>query len=379
MPDVIAHCNFGGIVNIYLKTYTTSYPWLNNNWHFNPASFQAMEFEAYSLASGPPLGFQAQLIDATTGYTRINAGDITGGVRDSSLNQYPPLCYLNDQICGWVIGLSAFILTPSLCSYYAPLGGGTRNYPLGLVPGVVLPSGHSNTGVAKPGGGINGLTVGGGIYTSGMIELAGHVYIWTPATRGISDKPFVDFGLDYPTDARYGGLIPYSGLNYIYTSDSTGGTTPYNAVATDFGSFARTIGILVQNPATSTLDINALFQTANNTGIAVATQLGWLGIYNDTQTFNGVTMLGYGILMAPDLSQYVILNFIPQDSTAAGWNGFGNNEAKIDRSGAIWLKQVNNPDILFLGEQLPPGTISYPSITPQTPPINLPTNPGLYR
>jgi hypothetical protein len=116
-------------------------------------------------------------------------------------------------------------------------------------------------------------------------------------------------------------------------------------------------------------------QSANNTIGLSTTYAGWLFTYKDTQTFNGVTMHGYGILIAPDFSGYVILQFNYVDALANTIpSQIGALDSKVDRSGGLWLKNFNNDTTLFYAA--PPAGLAN---TANKPPIPLIVNPGLWR
>lgn len=378
-PDRIQTCQFAGIVNIYLRTYTTTYPFIRGGWDWNDHSLQPMEFAGYEDASGFPVAFAAQAVDLATGYTRLNVGVSAG---HTFANNFAGLCYDGANVLGWVTDFNnAPTLTPSVCKYSMPLTGKTTSYSkITLASAIRLPQGVNNTGMPAVGANINYLTLGDGVYSSSIIDLDNYSYIWDQQ-NGIGaffTKLNSDIPLPIFTDASFGAIIPYNGADQVYIIDSTGGTVEYNLIQTNFGTFADTVGVTMVNPATTTLDINALFQTANNTLNNHTTFLGWLQFYHDTQTFNGVTMNGYGILVAPDFSSYEILNIIPMDANANNWNSSSEQKSvKVDRGGALWMKRATIDTLLLVGEKVPPGQVQIPPNLATLPAINLPTTLGL--
>lgn len=372
---------FAGIIPIYLRTLTTTYPFLEAGWQWSPNSLLPMEFEHYATPLvGTLNGFQAQTIDiaqlsATGGYSKTVVGSLTGSITAFALN---PFAWVGNQLMGWQV--QGGELQPAVASYYLPLDGTSHAYALGGVQALNLPN-LANTGTPAPGAGCNWLTLNGGVYSSNQTTLNISSAIWNVQFgigSGISNVPNATNGLVWPTNARFNACIPYAGFNNILTDDTVGGTAPYQLVQTDFATFAANVLCTMQNPVSTTLDINALFQTAANTEVPTATYAGWLYIYNDTQTFNGIAMNGYGILVAPDFSSYVILNILPIDATAANWNDSGAAKiGKVDRSGALLIKKFTNNGTIFAGTALSGPAIPFP--IKQTPPINLAVNPGLYK
>ena len=371
------NCAFAGILPVYLKTYTTTYPFLRAGWAFNQNALQPMEFEWYlASAFGPFQAFESRLIDFATGYTKITAGNKAGGVF-SNVPANP--VFGGSKLKGFFDNLSLGRVA-NWGSWYAPVGGGDKAYAsLGLAPGITVDPVLANTATPWPGAGDNWL-IAAGVYTSSATLLQTHSRIASGDPGAISDTDNSTMvpALSFPTNARFNSVLTApDGRNYILISDGSGGAVPYLGIQTDFASFANTIDVELVNPATFTTDLNALFKTANNTGINSVTGYGWLWIYKTVDTFNGVTLNGYGVLIAPDFSQYALLQFLPQDAIAAAWNtGLGSIDSKADRNGGIWLKNFSSDTTLLFGSL---GSPSQMLPVSQIPPRALVVNPALYR
>lgn len=378
----VIQCTLASIETIHLRTYTTTYVPLHVGWEFNKHSLVPMEWAGYLTPDGVASGFAARIIDSKTGYTNITAGVIAGMTFD--MNQhFPPFAYRHDMITGFT-GFET--LTPGLGEFYAPVGGGDRVYPnLSLRPGPRLPNNVANTQFPSDNGGCNFLA-NGGIYATSDVDLILHNYSIDGANGFLHDESA--YGLNFPANAKFQAMLPPPPLTTdamnIMITDPTGGPPPYFGIYTDLGpepfdpfsGFANYIDIFVVNPDQTTLDINALFHTAANTTRWIATLAGFLKIYRDTQTFNGITMNGYGILLSPDFTEYSILNFSPLDALAANWNsGAAEFDAAIDTSGGLFLRSLNSNNTIFLGTDLIPLTVLTLPVS-LIPPVNIPITPG---
>jgi len=368
---VAVTCQFAGIFPLNVKTYTTTYPFRRSGWAFAQNALQPMEFNLYQSAALDPVAFTSQLIDYKTGYTKVDAGTIGAATFDNNQN---PLCFVNEHLRGFLM-TQASQLVATWGDYYAPLDGGNHVYAsLNPQPGFTLPN-LVNTGTPWPGAGMNWALTDGSIYVSSAQSLAIKTNLLAPNGLITTIANSVN-GLVFPSNARFGGGLPGGdGFQYIFIADGSGGAVPYIGMKTDYVGGTSTITMTMINPATTTLDINALFLTANNTINLSTTYGGWLFIYKDTQTFNGVTCNGYGILISRDFTSYAILQFIYADPLAATIpTQIGAFDSRIDRNGGVWLKNFNNDNNLWFAS--PPPQIANVA---NLPPMPLVVNPGLYR
>jgi len=371
-----------GIRNVYLRTYTTTYPFLNAGWTWVNNSLQPMEWSGHYLASNNNIvsGFDVQLIDLQTGYTQIHVGD-TGGDTINANNNFAPLTWANDSLAGFIAPDQGHTLTPFIVSYPATPDGGSHSYPLGGSKGPVLPVAANTT---FPFGLMNWLAGDNSIVADGIITLQTQFYsfrgyaggvLFTQVNEDVCDCHFE------PVIAIFNNLIPFDGLSYCWVQGLSGGAMPFNIIRTNFIDESDYITCVFENPAQTTVDFQTLYANANNSGDFTATFFGMLAIYNDQIVVDGVTLNGYAIAVAPDFLSYEIINFVGLDNLAVNWsNHLGTPAAKIDRTGAIWIKQRNNDSTLFVGTRSIPSNVSVPpELTPLTQAINLPVNPGLYR
>ncbi len=367
------NCEYGGIKNVYLRTYTKTYPYLDAGWTFNPNSIQPMEFAGYTDASLSPIGLQFQLIDAATGYTSLKAGDLTGTLSPNNGFVFAPLCYDPDDeaALGFIIQGSKEVL---LARYDISFGDAPRVLgSMGLVTGKTLPN-LANTQFFDPDAGMNWIA-NNGLYGSYVETLNPFSMAWggdfyPPTIVTAAQTGFTSL------EKFYRALpLEDSNQNTVWLDSTAGGMVVHNALITDFGgSPVQFVKLVMENPP-GTLDVDALFAMDTNTTRAQATYAGFLGMYNDTQTIDGVTMHGYGILVAADLTSYVVLNIMPQDVDAAAWNAFGaTKQAKVDRNGSVWINNPNLPHVLYNGPLTLPVTHK-----PVFPPINLPINSNFYK
>lgn len=380
VANLFPYCAYLGRIDIYLRTYTTTYAPLKAGWTWNPNSLVPMDFDGWQVGVNTPIptGFHARLIDLETGYTDLTVGTLTG-VRNQN---WPPLCWKDDYLTGWYTGTSN--ITSYTCSYYMPYSGQAETIgALNMSGGISVPS-QANTQIPGLNCEPNWVLADGSIFGSSVVSLEN----FYSKFRGYAGGPKIDTYDEALSGCHFVSvtgvlncMVPYNGANYCWTKNLSGGNVTYNVIQTDFQTFANYLLMTMQNPAQSTLDFNAKFRSSLASGDTEATLFGFLAIYNDTITVDGVTMAGYAVLFLPDLSGWYLLNMIGIDDNAVNWsNHLGNPQAIFDRSGAIWIKNANMDSTLWVGtRQYPGATAIPPGLKPQTPPLNLPVNPGLYR
>jgi hypothetical protein len=134
---------------------------------------------------------------------------------------------------------------------------------------------------------------------------------------------------------------------YCQIFDPTAVDKTTRLLQTDWLTFANKYSITFTNPPGG-LDVNALMQGALPV-MGDATYAGFWLPQKGTVTVENQTFTGYIVAIAPDYSSYQIIRIIGLDATAQAWTvPAGGYQAKIDSTGALWLKNYNSAGTLFV-------------------------------
>ena len=300
------------------------------------------------------IGFAGAVFDNATGATAFSVGDIVSG---SWNNNFGNIIWKDNKLSGWSFGQSG---TPTPQTVQYPLTLGTpltsASFNTGLT--FAVPGAHNAPSAWCPSAWDtqSGLILS---YNTAGNPTAG---FWNYAA---SINAGSGYSLPYNSNLAADGVIPYNGVNYVYTGYAGGvGTTTIQA--TDFLTYSTTIATQLTNPPASSVDLNALINL-NTTPAPQSCYGGWLWFFDTALTIGSTVLNGYGIYITPDWSSYQIIQIIPTDTTSAGWAGLlGTKVGKFDQSGILWLKAGGNAGTIFSG--VPPTR----QIVQTFPPIALP-------
>lgn len=335
VPVIPRTCAFAGMTTIYFRTYTTTYPFITTGWQFDGSNDIPVEFYGYSK-NKLPVAIRAQFISLSHGYTNVSLGDNSGAT--ALFGGY----YDGEKIYGWTVQDGSGFSNPLYgYSYGFSLDTDLINSAFQVGVKNLIP-GNNNTGAPKPFFGINFPAANDHIYSSGESNLTPwNFLLYKDGTEFVTAAPAPDMGLSSFLSANAGMPGP-DNLSYMSVGS---GPTPTNRtllIETDYVTFARQVQVTWDD---ATID-GEIIPTQN---IGAFSKYGWLKIIKDTITFQGQTLNGCLVITAPDCSTYQIAKLIPIDATAMNWRtGFGNITTRLDRDGALWMKNVNSDTTLFV-------------------------------
>lgn len=363
---------FLGVLNLALKTFSTTYvPWSGGGWAWQTNSLQPMEVSGrFDVSQPATIGFGVTVFDGVIGATKFGYGNTAGGV-----NSLVPgaLLWKRAQgnaglLAGWVFN-SASTRVPFNFFDSVTLGTPKTVAALQLIePFPPLPN-VSNTGMPNPLASGNWYDINGKIQCSYVSSLNPGQAIFNPATLGASDLGLS--ALPFTTSLEPQSAIPYGGTNWLWCQDPTGGTPNKHLMQTP--NYINSVGLTVPaitNPPGASIDLNAYINAVTTTA-PTSTYSGWLWINRNALTITGQAFNGFGILVAPDFSAYYLINFVPVDATAAGWQGgVADITGKFDDTGHLWIKLSSSPSTIFVTQS--PSK----SILATFPPQALPSPPN---
>jgi len=395
-PGIIP-CAYAGIFPLYLRVYDDAYVSLRGgggwNWNFN--SQYPMEYSEWQVGGGGAdsdmqTGCAARLFDLDTGYTSRYWGKT-----DTTWNGDPySLTYsvVAGLLAGYMVPEAVTTRFPTFVSLPITFTGDTVHYNRlvhqNIMGDFFPPPPAANTGLPQPGRGINALFNNGLVYSScEVLNNTSAALMPLPPSNGAAFQtiPFCA-DLSFPTDGRFGANLFYTppnggrGINYIVTTDGTGGTVPYNGVITDFGTFAEYFKVIAaNNPLNSSIDFNDFFSAAGNTPSTALNS--WIIDVPGPVTIEGVTYPGLLMEMAGDFSWYKLYHTVAMDGLSQGiWNTPGNGVPlfRQGRNGVFWAKTSNVANVIYVATTAPPGSVSA-SLNRGIPPTAITVNPGFYR
>lgn len=361
-PAVI--CKYAGLIPLHIHTYTQAYPSFGGgNWDFNNSAMSPMEFRGF-IAGVPlktlPSGFFARLIDLNTGYTTISAGDNTPGHLSPIFGEP---CWQDDIIGGWAYG-HITEKNPVTYSYSARLGNSYIAASFDTYAGLRLSKTLPNTQAPYPYTNANWPCANGG--RAGSVEINLNPFNYVAKDSGIIGGFGFDIGtVGYIVQNAIGPYQSpiYGEWSFVQVENPVNLADRHRLLYTDFlGGTSSIYEVHLENPIGASLNIDTLVTNYGN-GVPSATDAGWLLISKLALTIGSVVCNGFAVLISPDYLQYFILQIIPHDAVSAGWQAMvGTFTAKIDRSGAVWMKNSNIANTLFVsaGNVLKQLPIFYP-------------------
>lgn len=331
---------YAGIQPVEFHTYTQVYPSFNGaNWQFNPNALNPMEFWGF-INGDNPVGIYANLIDVTTGYTTVRAGDNTVASKDTN-NVFTQPAWQTNRLHGWCFG-SVLARNSYLYDIGAAFSHGYTTPVFSPVNGNSLVAGPNNF-TPQSGAAPNIPTPNDGVSSSFVLALA-PTYEVAIGTSFNTSGGTLDLGISNTFQMING--MPFSGTTWVQAHNPGSNTDRHQLLQTDFLTFGMQYLITFENPSGGP-NIDTLMTQQGNHGSS--TYQGFLYIDKSTIVVEGKTLNGFGILVAPDYSSYRIIQLVPRDGTAAAWTSApGDYTAKIDASGALWLKNFNSSNTLFV-------------------------------
>jgi hypothetical protein len=338
-------CAYAGLIDVYLRTFTTTYaPFNDETWQFNAHSLNPMEAHGF-VASAAPVGFYVRMLDlgSSTGYTTAEVGDNTiSNQQDGVFYSNTGPVWQNNQIGGWCYG-STLTLRPYTFFNGLTIGNDLTTSVFNPANVVKLPN-ATNTGAPDGPSATNFPALDNSVYGSAVINLNQQYY----TAQGNAIK-LGDAGLDL----GFGALahepacaMTYNNDVFCFLNNPTTPGDPTQLLQTDWLTYGDQFTLTYQDPPNSTITM----QTLMTDGRAPhATYAGFSKVYTGQVTIDGQACNGFVILTAPDLLSYRIIRLIGLDATAAAWyTDFGTYEAKLDTTGALWMKNVNSKTTLFV-------------------------------
>ena len=336
VPLASRTCAYRGMTTVYFRTYTTTYPFIESGWEFNPACFEPMELHAYSQ-NLLPLALQGKLITLANGYTTFQFGDKTHADDEG----FGGATYNGKSLLGWFFGTS---LESRFYRFeYGLREGNPYTKPtLQMQQNTDLP-GTNNIGAPRPFFGGN-FPYTDGVWTSAVNELVTWSFL-APYGGGIirQENP-PDFGLGSFLSANAGMYA--NGVNYMSIDNGTDPSDNTFLMETDYLTYARHYGITWENPPGG-FDLNAYMLAQHNLGNI--SKSGWLQSFLSNETIGTIMCNGGLIVTSPDCTSYIVVRLIPLDAQAKTWNtGFGSASVKLDSGGALWIKGFDSDSVLFV-------------------------------
>lgn len=339
-PPVVARTVvYAGMVTVHFRTYTSAYVPLNGAWGFNQNSYAPMEWHGF-INGSVPTGLWARLFDVNTGQTTLQVGD-NSLAHDSAVQV--PSNWQNNALSGWAVG-SIGEVNPSVYAY--PMIPGTSHIYNVFAPnaGVHL-IGTVNTRFPQSGLGANMPAAAYQVQGSGIRTLNPYYYLTRNGSVTYLGNGVLDLAISNLSHFSEGAVV-HNGLSYVKGGNPADITDRVQLLATDWIASATKYAITFENPPGG-VNIDDLM-TQHATAVQTC-ERGFIHIDKSTIVVGGVTLNGFGVFIAPDYSSYQLIQLIPSDATSQTWlANIGDYSAKIDPSNALWMKNANIHDTLFV-------------------------------
>lgn len=342
-PAFIARTvTYAGMVTVEFHTYTESYVPFHGAWQFNTNSYIPMEFYGFSLggeAGDYPVGLFARTMDVASGYTTLSVGN------NAIANINPDFtegCWQNNRLRAYAFNGSK---KRFYCYDYPLKPGVSSTVPtLALHSSIILPDTPPNTFAPQSGIQCN-MPMANGYVAGSYVTALDPTYCLTNGSGIVPGTGLLQLGISNQFFALNG--IAYKGQSWVQCGNPSSLADRGQLMATNWINDVVRYSITFANPPGGGTDIDALMTQNGIHG--QTTMSGFLHIEKSVGVVEGQTLQGYGVLVSPDYTQYQIIKFIPRDATAANWMSFpGDYQAKLDASGALWMKNVNFHDTLFV-------------------------------
>lgn len=340
-PPVVARTVvYAGLVTVHIRTYSTTYAPLNGAWDFNPNSYAPMEWHGF-IQNGFVTGLWARIFDVNTGQTTLQIGDNTLAHEASAT--VIPSNWQSNTLGGWGAG-KGNELSPVCFAY--PMQPGTSHIYNVFTPnhGVSLPMNTPNTFFPEPAVGANMPAAAGQVMGSAIISVT-HYYMLERGGVVTLQPVTLDLGINNQFGLT-GGAVVYNNLSYATGGNPSDFTDRVQLLATNWASVATKYSLTFQNPP----DGANIDDIMTQHGVHPQTnERGFIHVDKSVITVSGTVCNGFGIFIAPDFSAYQIIQIIPTDAPSQGWlANVGEYSAKLDPSNALWMKNANIHDTLFV-------------------------------
>jgi hypothetical protein len=355
---------FIGILNIPLKTLSTTYTPVNGGFSFDLKNVQPIDMKGW-LAAISPFNFvamQANVISRNF-ITQVTIGTPSGApaaTGSTSISWTP-----DGKIIGFgTIANGTGQMEPWGVEAAMPLNG-TPVVLGGLATDLqVLPNASNTVSPASFyswGGNVTMNAGGYGAMYSYVISLVDHYARWDGVHN--ENSGIANPGLFNNLTSWHGTLPGNLGVDTVYM-DNELGSPPQIFQVYDMIQLRPNSGhwtVSLQNPATFSIDINANWWNANLTVYQIC-KFGLISIFKGSQTFNGVNNAqGWGVLVRNDMAGWYLLNIVGTDGTSIPWGGSsGSVFGAIDWAGDLHMKQANTNGLLLISVN------SITSLQPQT-------------
>lgn len=346
MTDLARTCMYAGIIDIPIRTFTSTYTSIiAGSWNLAATCQLPMDFRGY-ISNNTGIGMWARIFDLNTGTTEIKIGNVTPANENTANFNYP--IWQNNSLMGWFLPQLAPANHRAFAySYAAVLGQGyttTRPFAyFGSAP--PMPDGLPNTGYGQGNQPLNQPSLNNGVTTGGWINLVPQEYVYQ-LSGGIGGGPF-DMDLGGSSGVVVSGYGSYLGASWATTDVPSTPSSRRRLLQTDYSTYTQHYQMTWQNPVGADLDTLMILTGGS---VSLATVPGFATCFHDNVTINGTTTpYGFCMLMTPDGTKYYVLRFLPVDATAANTlSSLGQITAKFDLSGAIWFKNTTIQNVLLV-------------------------------
>lgn len=342
--------SYAGNIGYTIRLFTDTYNPLTNPWTFNPRALLPMDFGAH-VTGGVVLSYEGNVFDAVAGVTNFKIGQPGGaGVNYQDFGTLLPIA---GRLRGFTIPDGSQSNAVQYNDYPFPLGTDLALPSLVIKQVFTVSPPGANTGSPDPRCS-NNLQTTLGVYTSGELSLDQFYLQYSP-----NGTLYQSMGLDLgfaPGDGLQNS-IPVGGRNYAKQG--------YTFHDTDFISFDAQYTPNFEAPPGG-YDIDGYM--SSNQAAWNTTNKGWLSFNGDTATINGQVLDGFGILVAPDLSEYWIVRLVPTDAASEGFVIGNSTEGKFDDNGNLFLKPFVGGGTVFVSV----STVPVFRYLPVFPPIPIP-------
>lgn len=334
---------FLGIISVPIKTYTSSYTGLTNPWGFDNQNIEPIELRTYINGSSNWKGSKGNVLTRSN-ITPFNIGDTTsGGTTNGACAWIKNQLFVMGSIHG-----TAGPSEPNAAVFPFPRDGVGLTQPT-LIPTIlkVLPN-LSNTGCPANSVGWGGEAAGvttHGIRYSYLISLASYNGVWD----GINNYDYfpIKSTLDGSTHATTSVLPGFGAKNRILIGHNGSGLLDNMWANQSFSEATVAYSATFVEPPTSDFVFNTYIHT--NRDNSRVCKYGWLLIDRSTKTVNGVTLVGCGVLILPNLQGYYLLQITGTDTLSNAWaSNLGTTSGAIGVDGDLFMKSSNNQSVLFI-------------------------------
>lgn len=359
MIDSQVTATYMGLVELDLRTYTTSYVPIASPWQFNHQTLQPMESHVW-VNGNLITGIAGRLIELATGYSDYSFGSNSGFSQNGFTSE--PFWY-NGRVRGF---LSDRILSNNVLwiDYPAVFGQNISRSDFKVLQVHTLPF-FTNTGFFQANTNGDNQGNGGVGYAGGVVSLNEEWYRFDGQSFSQSQP---GFSIGVQTNFSIAGCMGYNGWEYCIMNINSF-AKGFRLLQTDFNNTAVRLITNFQNPPSSTFDADTEMNTDSLP--TEPTYQGWLTLFKNTYVVEGKTCVGLGVLVAPDFSKYWLIRFSPLDATAFNWTTqIGTVRGKFDLGNAMFIKNANQQDTLYItaGHVLRQLPIYPPVVLPAPPP-----------